>query len=207
MLVTSLLPIQTTKVFYSFFYVHLCPPLWRMFRHPWPLLKTLYNMRQFSKSCPKKYYVFCPVTSLRRQSRLYLREWDRGRKERTFVLRKFYNSKPTAVTEPEVLKNAKQYFFMPAPSKKAKKMPYYNVHAKHHFFHAKPLQKAKFLEFGLKNANLATLALQSAGHSHQTQLICSFRLIICHCEVLCQLWHHSWVLIAPAVHMALICCM
>jgi len=30
---------------------------------------------------------------------------------------KFYNSKPTKVTVPEVLKNAKQCFFMPTPSK------------------------------------------------------------------------------------------
>jgi len=48
--------------------------------------------------------------------------------------KKFYNSKPTEVTEPEVLKNAKQCFFMPTPPKKAKKMPNYDVHAKHHIF-------------------------------------------------------------------------
>jgi len=33
----------------------------------------------------------------------------------------FYNSKPTALTDPKVLKNAKQCFFMPTPSKKAQK--------------------------------------------------------------------------------------
>jgi len=48
------------------------------------------KLPQFSKSCPKKYFVFCPVTSLRRKSRLYLQECDRGRKERTFDLRKSY---------------------------------------------------------------------------------------------------------------------
>ena len=45
------------------------------------------------------------------------------------------------------------------PSKKANKIPNYDVHAKHHFFvpnHFKKGQKAKF-KFGLKNANLATL--------------------------------------------------
>jgi len=31
------------------------------------------------------------------------------------VLRKSYDSKPTAVTEPEVLTNAKQCVFMPTP--------------------------------------------------------------------------------------------
>jgi len=34
--------------------------------------------------------------------------------------KKCYNSKPTAVTEPEVLKNAKPCFLMPTPSKEAK---------------------------------------------------------------------------------------
>jgi len=43
---------------------------------------------------------------------------------------KALNSKPTAVTEPEVSKKAKECFFMPTPSKKAKKMPNYDVHAK-----------------------------------------------------------------------------
>jgi len=33
------------------------------------VLKTLYNVPQFSKCCPKKYYALCPVTSVRRQSR------------------------------------------------------------------------------------------------------------------------------------------
>jgi len=57
---------------------------------------------------------------------------------------------PTALPEPQVLKNAKQCLFMPTPSKKAikcqtmsfhantikkgQKMPNYDVHAKHHFF-------------------------------------------------------------------------
>jgi len=48
--------------------------------------------------------------------------------------KKFCDSKPTEVADPEVLKNAKQCFFMPTPSKKAKKMPNFDVHAKHHFF-------------------------------------------------------------------------
>jgi len=34
MLVTSQLPIQTTYILYSFRDVHLCPPLWKRFRHP-----------------------------------------------------------------------------------------------------------------------------------------------------------------------------
>jgi len=48
---------------------------------------------------------------------------------------------------------------MPTPSKKAKKMPNYDAHGKHHFFMPKNFKKAKFLEFGYKNANLATLFL------------------------------------------------
>ena len=36
-------------------------------------------------------------------------------------------------------------------------MPNYDVHAKHHFFMPNNFKKAKFLEFGLKNANLATV--------------------------------------------------
>jgi len=48
---------------------------------------------------------------------------------------------------------------MPTPSKKATKMPNYDVHAKHHFFMPNHFEKAKFLEFGLENANLATLRL------------------------------------------------
>jgi len=34
MLVTSQLSIETTKLFCSVFDVHLCPPLWKRFRHP-----------------------------------------------------------------------------------------------------------------------------------------------------------------------------
>jgi len=34
MLVTSQLPIQTKKIFIVFD-VHLCPPLWKRFRHPY----------------------------------------------------------------------------------------------------------------------------------------------------------------------------
>jgi len=75
------------------------------------------------------------MTSLRRQSRLHLRKWDRHRgrkrtKEDFCPEKKFYNSQPTAVTEPDNLQNAKQCFFMPTPSEQAKKMPYYDVHAK-----------------------------------------------------------------------------
>jgi len=46
----------------------------------------------------------------------------------------FYHSKPTAVTETKLLKKAKQCFFMPTPSKKAKKCQTHDVHAKHQFF-------------------------------------------------------------------------
>ena len=42
---------------------------------------VLCNVSQFSKSCPKKYYVCYPMTSLREQSFLYFQEWDGGRKE------------------------------------------------------------------------------------------------------------------------------
>jgi len=45
------------------------------------------------------------VTSVKGQSRFYLQDWDRGRKEKTFVLRKSsVIPKATAVTEPKVLK-------------------------------------------------------------------------------------------------------
>jgi len=51
------------------------------------LLKTLYcTMCRRFRSLVQKSIVCYPVTSLRRQSRLYVREWDGGRKERTFVL-------------------------------------------------------------------------------------------------------------------------
>ena len=43
---------------------------------------------------------------------------------------KALNFKPTAVTEPDVSKKVKQCFFMPTPSKKAKQLPNYDVHAK-----------------------------------------------------------------------------
>ena len=48
------------------------------------------NFQCFSQ---KTHYVSCPVTSVRRQSRLYLWEWDRGGKERTPQ-----KTKPAAVT-------------------------------------------------------------------------------------------------------------
>ena len=38
MLVTSYLPIQTTKIFYNFWRA-LGPPLWKRFRHPWPIIQ------------------------------------------------------------------------------------------------------------------------------------------------------------------------
>jgi len=82
---------------------------------------------------------------------LYLREWGGGRKERTYVLGKVLNSKPTAAAEPEVSKNANQCFFMPTPYKKAKKCKTMTYMPKNTF------KKAKCLDFGLKNANLATL--------------------------------------------------
>jgi len=44
---------------------------------------------------------------------------------------------------------------MPTPS--GPEMPNCDVHAKHHFFMPNHLKKAKFLEFGLKIADLATL--------------------------------------------------
>jgi len=46
----------------------------------------------------------------------------------------FLNSKATAVTEPEVSKNAKTRFFHANTIKKGQKMPNYDVHAKHNFF-------------------------------------------------------------------------
>jgi len=46
---------------------------------------------------------------------LNLPEQDRGRKEDLCPEKKFYDSKPTAVIEPEVSKNAKQCVFMPTP--------------------------------------------------------------------------------------------
>jgi len=70
---------------------------------------------------------------------LYLGGWDRGRKERTsplvWEMKKLYNNpKPGADSSNWVrgFKNVKQRFFMPTPSKKAKKVPNYDVHAKHH---------------------------------------------------------------------------
>jgi len=57
--------------------------------------------------------------------------------------------------------------------KKAKQMPNYDAHAKHHFFmpnHYK--KKAKFLEFDLKNANLATLVTTAELRHMQYNMIC-----------------------------------
>ena len=89
------------------------------------LLKTASVFEVLSKKV-----VCCPVTSLIVSSRM-----GPGQKREDLCPgKKFYNSKPTEVTEPEVSKNPKQCFFMPTPSKKAKKMPNYDVHAKHHFF-------------------------------------------------------------------------
>jgi len=53
MLVTSQLPVQTTNIFYSFFHLHLCPPLWKRFRNPWSWgqwAKLLLCFRKFSQS-------------------------------------------------------------------------------------------------------------------------------------------------------------
>jgi len=54
--------------------------------------------------------------------------------------KKFYNSKPTEATEPEVLRNAKQCLFMLTPSKKAKKCQTMTYVA-NTIFHAKQLQR------------------------------------------------------------------
>jgi len=62
---------------------------------------------------------------------------------------KALNSKPTAVTEPEFSKKAKQCFFMPTPPKKAKKMPNHAVHAKHHFFMPNRFEKCQISGIGL----------------------------------------------------------
>jgi len=67
-----------------------------------------------------------------------------------FVPRKALNFKPTAVTEPDVSKKVKQCFFMPTPSKRPNNCQTMTCMPNH-------FQKAKFLEFDLKNANLATL--------------------------------------------------
>jgi len=106
---------------------------------------------------PKKSIVFCPVTSLRMQSCLYLRERDRGREEDLCPEKKFYDSMSTAVIESEVLKNAKQCAFMPTPSKKAKKCQTRTYMQNTTFSCQTTTKKAKFLEFGLKNADLAVL--------------------------------------------------
>jgi len=51
---------------------------------------------------------------------------------------------------------------MPTPSKKAKKMTNYDVHTKHYVFSCQTtFKKAKFMEFGLKNANLSPLYPES----------------------------------------------
>ena len=77
--------------------------------------------------------------------------------------KKFYNSNLKAVNEPEVLKNVKQCFFMPTPSKKAKKCQTMTYMPNAIFACKTTLKKAKFLEFGLKNANLATLLMGCYG--------------------------------------------
>ena len=48
-------------------------------------------------------------------------------------------------------------FLLPTPLKKAKNMPNYGIDAKQHFFMLNHFKKVKFLKFGIKNANLATL--------------------------------------------------
>jgi len=68
-----------------------------------------------------------------------------------------YKFKPTAVNELEVLKNAKQCFFMPTSSEKAKNCRTMTYIPSTILLCQTTLKKAKFLEFGLKNANLATL--------------------------------------------------
>jgi len=57
-----------------------------------------------------------------------------------------------------ILRNAKQCFFMPTPSKKAKKCQTMTYIPNTIFSCQTTLKKAKFLEFGLKNSNLATLS-------------------------------------------------
>ena len=112
---------------------------------------TMLNVRQFSKSCSKEYHVFCPGTSLRLQSRLYLREWDRGRKERTFILRKFLNSKPTAATEPEVSKICQTIFFSCQHHQKRLKIFEIMTYMPNTIFSCQTILKmSKFLEFDPK---------------------------------------------------------
>jgi len=91
------------------------------------------------------------------QSRLYLREQDRGREEDLCPEKKFYYSMSTAIIEPEVLKNAKQCAFMPTPPKKAKKCQTRTYMPNTIFSCQTTTKKAKFFEFGLKNADLAAL--------------------------------------------------
>ena len=107
---------------------------------------SLHRLRYCSLQCaavfkvlPKKVLCLLPVTSLRR----YLRQWDGGRKEGTFVRRKVLNSKLTAATKPEVSKKCQTMFFQANTIKKGLKNGPSNcdVHAKHHFFMTNHFEK------------------------------------------------------------------
>jgi len=64
--------------------------------------------------------------------------------------KKFYNSKPTALSEPEVLQNAKQGFFMPTLSKKAKKCQTMTYMPSTILSCQTTLKKANFWNFAIK---------------------------------------------------------
>ena len=93
------------------------------------------------------------MTSLRRQNHLYLRERDRGRKEDICLEKKFYNSKSIALTEAEVLKNAKQCFFMPTHQKRPKIRQTMTYMPNSIFSCQTNLEKAKFLELKCQHGN------------------------------------------------------
>jgi len=100
--------------------------------------KTLYNVPQFSKSSLKS-IVFCLVTSLRRQSRLYLRERDHGKEERIFALRK---SSIIPSRQQQLSQGFKEYqtmFFHGHPIKKGQKNAKLWRTCQTPLFHAKPL--------------------------------------------------------------------
>jgi len=67
---------------------------------------------------------------------------------------KALNSKPTAATEPEVSKKCQTMFFHANTIKKCQTMTYMPNTI---FSCQTTIKKAKFLEFGPKHANLATL--------------------------------------------------
>jgi len=112
-------------------------------------LKALYNVPQFSKSCPKKYYTFCPVTSIRWQSRLYLREWDRGWKKRTFVLRKSLWFHADSTNWTRGFKKCQTMFFHANTIKNGQKRQTMTYMPNTIFSCQSTFKKANFVEFGL----------------------------------------------------------